>query len=140
MSEHAAKNKALAEALGYTVRIANNDPYNTTMPFRCWELVEPDGRVEPCFNLDGSRFYEFYSPDEAWGEVPDFYGSVDALASQLRGKHVVLALDFNDNSAMLTDFERGDGMDNWVFERWDESVEAAAAECVLAWVRQGAQS
>lgn len=70
--EQRAFNTYIAKLLGYSVRVANANPWDTAMPFGCWELVNPDGQIEMCFCLDGTRFAEFYTPDEAWELAPDF--------------------------------------------------------------------
>lgn len=127
MSEQAEKNKTLALVLGYIIRRSTGLYY---------ELLAPDGTVvEPPHLQAGVLYYRSGTEETAWLNAPDFYGSVDALKPVLQGKHVVLTLDYADNSAMLTDFERGDGMDRWVFTEYQGSVEASAAECVLQWAQ-----
>lgn len=81
--ERLEANIRLAIRLGYTVRVANADPYNTTMPFGCWELVDPDGQPEIWYGEDGTRFAEFYSAEEAWELVPDWFASMEAIDARV---------------------------------------------------------
>lgn len=63
--------------------------------------------------------------DKQLVEIPLFSRDLNAVADALRGRHVALCIDYQDNSVTLTDFEHGDDLDEFVFF---ESAGATAEE------------
>lgn len=82
--ERAAKNRALAEALGWTSKAIPAVGWRWTSRgiTQVYQLIQPNGeylRVSREHDIDA----KWETEAEAWEQLPNFYGSVDAVLAVL---------------------------------------------------------
>lgn len=136
MSEQGSVNRAIAEALGYTVKPVPSLEDANRIAF----YLFCDATGEGVHYQDGGMLsvpITGYNEASAWERgCGDYEHSLDAVVTELRGKPVELVLDFVNGMAALSDFSKpGDPFVYYASSVGKVDAVDAAARALLAWAQ-----